>query len=259
MLHSYTYKPEPIFHIRSSEGENKRFYGLELETDEGHDCNEYTDAIDALNLPLYCKYDGSLGYGGVEIVTHPCTLSYLRYDMRFRLLGRVAKRFGYKADTTDTCGYHIHVSREGLGDTPLERRQTAAKLVLLVDAVWDTLVKFTRREVCELNHWAPRPYIPAGTGALVTVALRQGGQGSPDHSDRYTAVNLTNEHTVEFRVFRGTLKRDTIIAAVELVDNMCRYAMAHTPTECHRATWADIVGVESYKELNEYCVGLGIA
>ncbi len=33
---------------------------------------------------------------------------------------------------------------------------------------------------------------------------------------RYTCVNLTNEDTVEIRIFRGTLKYNTLAATIQL-------------------------------------------
>lgn len=36
------------------------------------------------------------------------------------------------------------------------------------------------------------------------------------HGSRYTCVNLTNADTIEFRMFRGTLKLNTLIATLQL-------------------------------------------
>ena len=270
-IYNYNFKPDPVFHFRTSEVKHATkhnydlldrvlTFGLELETDyveNGQDTSryDYTEDLDTLGLPIYCKDDGSLNYGA-EIVTHPCSLNYLKYDFRFRAVQKTARKHSFSGEVR-TCGLHIHVGRRGLGDTDLDRRQTAAKLVLLADAVWDELVKFSRRDSYTIS-WARRPDIPAGTQALVTRALRAGGQGA-DHEARYTAVNLTNDNTVEFRVFQGTLDRDTILAAVELVDVMCRYAMTHTPAQCHHATWGKLMELNTDKELAEYCEKQGVA
>lgn len=42
--------------------------------------------------------------------------------------------------------------------------------------------------------------------------------------ERYTCVNLTNRSTIEFRMFRGTLKRNTFIATLQMVDPICGVA-----------------------------------
>ena len=84
------------------------------------------------------------------------------------------------------------------------------------------------------------------------MALATRGRG------RYQTVNLTNSSTVELRCFRGTLKRDTIIASIQLASNMTRYAMTHTPSECRNATWTDVLNVEQFEELNAYCQTRGL-
>ena len=37
------------------------------------------------------------------------------------------------------------------------------------------------------------------------------------HSDRYHAVNLTNDNTVEFRLMRGTLNYDSFMATIDFL------------------------------------------
>ena len=38
-------------------------------------------------------------------------------------------------------------------------------------------------------------------------------------------MNLTNDDTIEFRMFRGTLKFNTLIATLQLVDRVCDVAI----------------------------------
>ena len=45
------------------------------------------------------------------------------------------------------------------------------------------------------------------------------------HSGRYTCVNLENPATIEFRMFRGTLKYNTLIATLQLVNRICDVAL----------------------------------
>ena len=59
---------------------------------------------------------------------------------------------------------------------------------------------------------------------------------------RYAAVNLCNAHTIEFRMFRGTLKYNTLIATLELVDKICELATNLTDTELKSVSWSDFVG-----------------
>ncbi|MGN0597949.1 MAG: hypothetical protein ACI4J1_11555 [Ruminiclostridium sp.] len=58
---------------------------------------------------------------------------------------------------------------------------------------------------------------------------------------RYTCVNITNWNTVEFRMFRGTLKVNTIIATLELVDHICTLANILDDNEITALSWTDFV------------------
>ena len=108
----------------------------------------------------------------------------------------------------------------------------------------------------ELNRWASFPKLPdpASIGDRLTwTALNTVSDG------RYQAVNLCPSATVEFRLFRGTLKRDTIIATLQLVNNLTKYALSHTIEDCAlNVTWNDILAVEQFKELNTYSAQRGL-
>jgi len=115
--------------------------------------------------------------------------------------------------------------------------------------------------VDRLNGWAARPKVDdyediadANDAELTCAALTTEGDG------RYQGVNLcaNDGETVEFRIFRGTLKRDTIIAAIQLVNNLTMYAMTHTPTECINASLSSVLGMEEHKELRAYCIEKGL-
>ena len=254
-FHDYGYKPTPEFQYRSGEAgkqDSILTFGVELEVDCGDDHNDLADDLVQLNQPIYMKHDGSLGSEGVEIVTHPCSLAYHQYELRWAEISRTCRSHDYKSHDAETCGLHIHIGRKQMGSSTEERQRTAGNLVLLVDSIWSQLVTFTRRTDEQLSRWSERPctYILHGVeytdDELTSMALATRSRG------RYQAVNLTNSSTVELRCFRGTLKRDTIIASIQLASNMTRYAMTHTPTECRNATWADVVGVEQFKELDKY-------
>ena len=275
-LHDYSYKPSPEFQFTSAERttasnagvstlDSYLTFGVELEVDDGEDASDLCEALDDLELPIYMKHDGSLHSEGVEIVTHPGSLAWHMNDMPWGDVANTCTDNGYKSHNTSTCGLHIHVGRRGMGSDGESRDRTAANLVILTDALWSELVKFTRRKPDALSRWAEKPElrseITVGSywnRSTVTLDLTNDADliRSALHtreSGRYQAVNLTNSHTVEFRIFRGTLKRDTLIASIQVVNNLTRYAMTHTPTECRNAKWADIIAVDPFQELTTYC------
>lgn len=274
-FHDYGYKPEPEFQFRSSELEKLKLlrgryisayeaqddlltFGVELEVDAGEDHNELCDQLAELEQPIYMKHDGSLGDEGVEIVTHPCSLAYRQYELRWAEIGRICKANGYTSHDAVTCGLHVHVGRAALGKDKTDRYSTAAKLVWLAYRLQNELLKFSRRGEEELNRWAAFPDLPASE-ALVPDGLLTRTALDTVKDGRYQAVNLCPGATVEFRLFRGTLKRDTIIATIQLVSNLTKYAMTHTIEDCAlNVTWNDVLAVEPFKELNTYSAQRGL-
>lgn len=255
-IHEYGYKPTPEFAYRGNENpETTLTFGVELEVDtvediDHEDARDTAEAVtDAAQGRVYCKRDGSLD-SGFEIVSHPASLAHHMYQMRWANLMRICNKAGYRSHETTTCGLHIHVGRKQLGVDGQSRDQTAANLVILAAALKEELTKFSRRQPSQLNRWASFPNFDF-TACRDDVRLTEEAEATA-HGGRYQAVNLQNRSTVEFRIFRGTLKRDTFIASIQLVSNMCQYAMTHTPSECSHATFADIVAVHPYNELVSY-------
>lgn len=155
---------------------------------------------------VWFNTDGSLHHEGFEIISQPCSLKYHTDTLPWKRIMDIAVADGYHSHDTLTCGLHVHVNRDFFGDTTDAQDLQIAKVLILVDRLWDKLVKFSRRNPSGLNHWAKKPNcdIRPGDSRAVTVSK------SKRHSyDRYTAVNLRNTDTIEFRFFRGTLKHDT--------------------------------------------------
>ena len=58
---------------------------------------------------------------------------------------------------------------------------------------------------------------------------------------RYTCVNLNCVDTIEFRMFRGTLKYNTLIATLQIVDRICDVALFLSDAEVQNLTWSEFV------------------
>ena len=69
---------------------------------------------------------------------------------------------------------------------------------------------------------------------------------------RYTCVNLTNRDTIEFRMFRGTLKYNTLIATLQLVDRICDVAIYLSDDELKALSWTSFVSGCQAPELVRY-------
>lgn len=243
---SYSDKPNPIFF-----GGNKSGYGLEVEIDDGHD--KQGAAVDIQEVGgdhIYLKEDGSLSCDGFEIVTHPATLDYHVNHFPWADICDVALSYGYRSHDTDTCGLHIHASRSLFGDTVTEQDLTIAKIMLLVDMWYDSyIVRFARRDINKMRRWADKPNADIRPSDNDTDAVTKSKKSA---DSRYKAVNLCNYNTVEFRFFRGTLKRDTIIASIQWVDTIIRYCRNTPLKDLFSTTWDNIFGNTEHKELTSY-------
>ena len=65
-------------------------------------------------------------------------------------------------------------------------------------------------------------------------------------------MNLMNYATIEFRLFRGTLKHNTLIAALELVNAICDIAVDLTDEGIEKLSWSEFVGTVTEPELIQY-------
>ena len=52
---------------------------------------------------------------------------------------------------------------------------------------------------------------------------------------------MQNYNTIEFRIFRGTLKYETFVATLELVHEICNRAIESTDREFETMCWGDFV------------------
>lgn len=268
-LHDYGFKPEPKFLVHKDDEEiapvnydgrdiDAFTYGFENEVDKGPISERATAIAEITEITddVYMKHDGSLDTG-FEIVSHPATLEYHMKDMKLREICQIVKDHGFKSHDARTCGLHVHVGRYQLGNGCDSRRKTIANILLLVDRHWDMLVKFSRRRGDQLDHWARRPQILRPVNGDTEERAQEKALHA-DNGNRYQAVNLNNTGTIEFRIFNGTLKRDTIIATIQFLDNLCHYAKEHSTTECLASKWEDITEYAHYDELDSYLRERGI-
>ena len=244
-IQDYCYKPTPVFY-----GEGVRFLGVELEIDGAGEHSDNAKCL--LNIAngnglehLYCKHDGSL-HDGFELVTHPMTLDYHRQEMPWSAMLTAAAQMGYSSHKAATCGLHVHVNRTAFGDTEAEQEPAIARVLYFFEKHWEKLLKFSRRTPRQLEQWAAR----YGYKEQPRDILEHAKKGY--HGGRYTCVNLQNYSTIEFRMFRGTLKYNTLIATLQLVDRICDTALHLSDEELKALPWTTFVSGCQAPELVRY-------
>lgn len=242
-IQNYYYKPDPIFY-----GEGERYFGVELEIDEGGERDDRACRLmDIANHGcehIYIKHDGSLE-NGMEIVTHPMSLDYHMNEMPWGDVITEAIRMGYRSHKSCTCGLHIHVNRDAFGDTDEEQEEVVARILFFVENHWNELLRFPCRSREQMEQWASRYGRKDDPKAVLDNAKKERHQ-------RYKCVNLTNYNTIEFRMFRGTLKLNTLLATLQMVNRICEVALYLTDDEMKLLTWTNFAAGCTAPELVQY-------
>ena len=180
----------------------------------------------------YCKRDGSLN-NGFELVSHPMTLGYHQSEMPWKSVLKEARKLHYLSHMCKTCGLHVHVNRSSFGDTYEEQEAGIARVLYFVENHWLELLRFSRRTEAQLLQWASRYGRKDNPKAVLDAAK--------ESYARYSCVNLTNCDTIEFRIFRGTLKYNTFIATLQLVEEICNVALSMSDENLDKLSWTDFV------------------
>ena len=246
IIHEYSYTPDLVFH-----GKGLRHFGVELEIDGGGTVNSNAQKLldiankDAENL--YIKTDGSLD-DGLELVTHPMTHEYHLNEMPWAEVLRKAQSMGYLSHAAGTCGLHVHISRLAFGCTYEQQEAAIARLLYFVEKFWAELLRFSRRTQSQMNRWAARYGIRLTPSEQISHAKNS-------CAGRYTPVNLTNPDTVEIRMFRGTLKPNTLKATLQMVNHLVEVAVAMSDTAVQDMSWFDFLDSVHEPELIQYLKG----
>lgn len=249
VIHDYLFKPSPTFFPQYKS--NELFLGIELEIDNGgedtYNARELLNIGNRTDEHIYVKHDGSLN-DGMEIVSHPATLEYHTKHIPWAEICRKAVEMGYTSHNAGTAGLHIHVSRSALGDTYQAQDEVIARILYFVEVHFNEMLRFSRRTESQLNRWAARYGYKDHPKDILEFAKNS-------NLGRYTAVNLQPYDTVEFRIFRGSLKYQTFIAALQLVNHICKAALSMSDDEFRAMSWSGFVAgiyAAQYPELVEY-------
>ncbi len=246
-IHGYSYKPVPVFYGERGD----EYYGLELEIDKGNDTHRAAAKVgETLGGVAYCKDDSSLA-DGVEIVTHPMTYEHFMSAVYPQLGGLFAdlRRGGFRSHDTDTCGFHVHVSRLAFGADRNAQQHGVARFLWMWERFYPEVLRLSRRTVDRMERWAAR-YGLEPHERTEDLYFKAAGD-----SCRYHMVNLENTHTVEVRCFRGTLKSETLAASVQLVKLFVRLATSNI--DVYRLTWGGVAKrakALGYSELDAYII-----
>lgn len=168
--------------------------------------------------------DGSLS-NGWEIITQPAGLDVHRAWWQWLKHDTILPK-SLSSETATSCGLHIHVNKSSMSNLAL------AKLIGFVNSpnnaslISNVARRYNQSYAKIKNQGTGKtsygkiilnsPFDIYKSGSRTEVLPKSS-------ADRYDAINITNQKTIEFRLFQGTLSYPRIIAALEFVYSICRY------------------------------------
>jgi hypothetical protein len=177
------------------------YYGIELETDDYPDVCAAAENLIGMGYTesdFYLKEDSSLSSDGIEIVFHPRNFgSWQEFDFQ-KVLDLVVDNGG-KSFKTESCGLHIHRSNRDLSTI------TKIKLILFFGSCSEKIQVLAQRKTMYASFSSFRD-IPDKD--ICYKVVKKGGH----NRRRDQAINFLNRDTIEFRIFKGTLRLSTIMA-----------------------------------------------
>lgn len=199
-IRPYSYKPTPLF-----QGKGLLHLGFELEVqskgrvEEG--LGEMAQKVIDILPYTYCKEDGSV-HGGFEIVSHPLTPDFIRENKsQFNRMLHTLSTAAFTSHKTGQCGLHVHISRKALSPLSIYKMQKLVyenpyRMIPLSRRAGES----TYAKVTEMATDLPKKTL------------------SKYHPSRYEAINLQNEHTVEVRIFRGSLRPESFFGTLQFAE-----------------------------------------
>lgn len=234
-VRNYSYKPEPRFFKKANVSEEDLYFGVELEMGNVDSPDIVNDFVaEYSNSFFYMKKDTSIPVYGCEIVTQPATLSKHIDSRYWKTMLSVAKDYGFDADN-DTCGIHIHISRDYFTNYDI------AKLDCFVNT-YDIFKKIARRE-SHYSQYLKKDFKDWGSQI----------------SNRKCALNLSNESTVEMRIFKGTIEYKYVMAYIEFCHAISTFIKAISMDEIiqNKTTtlvkFRKLIECGKYKFIDDYC------
>jgi hypothetical protein len=191
-------------------GESGLYLGFELEAGNAPEAKYHmaairVNAIDPGRNHYHLERDGSIPGNGFELVSAPHTLEEHKKFNWAKVVKTMADNGLRSHDCGGRCGLHVHVSRDFLSSND---RVNIDAFVLRNKTFWE---RIARRTQSDYARYLNKPDDQMGNS-----------------SERYCAVNFRPNDTVEFRLFRGTLRFTTLMATLEIVDGLCRWVKTRT-------------------------------
>ena len=192
------------------------YMGYELENSDGTEDVELMDEQAGVCLAVFkgqaeCKEDGSLN-NGFEFVSQPATLPDHLALGTDKVMAKMIE-YGYRSHDAGCCGLHVHIDRKYFA---IEKEELQDEFEMLFTNNLEWIKRFSRRHNYDYCHISNTKKTSAEDIQIT---------GKPKVKATWTrgAVNYNNYGTIEFRIFRGTLKYNTFVATLQFVQMFCDF------------------------------------
>lgn len=252
-IHQFNYVPKYIKHFMPGESEDTTLLlGAEIEVGGNNNISSDNDKnstvkkciqimngsdSDEENL-IYSTHDSTVQ---IEFDTMPCSLEFHKNKMNYREMFEYLDKEGYKGHDCETAGLHIHANRNYLGKSRISQELIISKILYILEKFNDEICVIARRD----NEYSEFVGSKKEENSLVELYGKY-----KDHGKR-AALNLQHKDTIEFRMFKSTLKYETFILTLEFVKDIIDYAKSASIEEIELIKWSDLMNCFS-SELRKY-------
>lgn len=252
-IHQFNYVPKYIKHFMPGESEDTTLLlGAEIEVGGNNHVTSDNDKnstvkkciqiingsdSDEENL-IYSTHDGTVQ---IEFDTMPCSLEFHKNKMNYREMFEYLDKEGYKGHDCETAGLHIHANRSYLGKSRISQELVISKILYILEKFNDEICVIARRD----NDYSEFAGEKQNEDSIVELYGKYKDKG------KRAALNLQHKDTIEFRMFKSTLKYETFILTLEFVKDIIDYAKSVDIEEIELAKWSDLMNCFS-SELRKY-------
>ena len=252
-IHQFNYIPKYIKHFMPGESEDTTLLlGAEIEVGGNNNISSDNDKnftvkkciqimngsdSDEENL-IYSTHDSTVQ---IEFDTMPCSLEFHKNIMNYREMFEYLDKEGYKGHDCETAGLHIHANRSYLGKSRISQELVISKILYILEKFNDEICVIARRD----NDYSEFAGEKQNEDSIVELYGKYKDKG------KRAALNLQHKDTIEFRMFKSTLKYETFILTLEFVKDIIDYAKSVDIEEIELAKWSDLMNCFS-SELRKY-------
>ena len=178
--------------------------------------------VNMLGDRMTFEHDSSIN--GIEFISQVHSIKEFYQQDWGKFLDWLCK-CGWVSHDSGNCGLHVHLNRGMFGDTEEKREKAIGKMIMFYEKFYDLVVKISRRKLQAAERWAKR-YFELDESSLYRLCspstqskvLKDASKKWKNNRvNRYKCVNTTNENTIEIRIMRGTLRKETFYATIDFI------------------------------------------